>query len=386
MSDTINTEAISQNPSYANSKTEQFKKWLRNFGRKKGDTSEAQVQGNQELQPVKSINELLGVKEAEEFKPAQSILFHTTPTNNLDNLRLHGLFAQKDDPSLGINIGYSTFFATEHYMRQTGQTVPFKQVRVATPEDYDLTIWKKNSATLKTNGSFKDRGFYQPSMVPSPGPALDAYVEAAIAGNKDYAYFGNLAPYIVTHDAMMVPPDYFAGTIHLDKNNRDLITKNMVLAEMGMISADQIEQSLRGILPSDEIAHAVTASLEQNLIRNSVMTQVKLLKGQSMPNPELSTTALIQTMLLRTKVNDRVSALYLDKSITWLLEKLKEAGLDPHKIAEESAKKIQEFNQNPQTIKSPVKILDVSRSTNYYGSLSTFHAAGDIKQDLMIAY
>lgn len=385
MADGVNTEVAAITQKFPNSRAERFKGWLKSFGKKTKNIPEPQIQENQEQQPTKPVNELLGVKEAAELKPAQSILFHTAPVNNLDKLRLHGLFAQKDDPNMGVNLGYSTFFATEHHYKRTGQNVPFDQTRTATPDDYVLTIWKKNSAALKTKGYFKDKGFYQPSSEPSPGPALDAYVEAAIAGNKTYEWFGSLAKDMVAQDARIVPPDYFAGAIHLDKNNRDLITRNLVLAEMGIVNADQIEQSLKGILPSDEVAHAVTASIEQSLIRNSVMTQVNLLKDQSEPNPELSKIALMQSMLLRTKVNDRVSALYLDKSITWLSEKLKEEGFDPHKIEEENAGKIQEFNQNPQTTKPPVRLLDVSRNSSYYGSDSTSLAASDIKKELGIA-
>jgi hypothetical protein len=387
MADGVNTEisAITQKPQNPNSRSERFRGWLKNFGRRTRNIPNPEMQDNPESQPPKPINELLGIKEAVELKPAQNILFHTAPLDNLDKLRLHGLFAQKDDPNLGINLGYSTFFATEHHMKRTGQTVPFEQTRTATPDDYVLTVWKKNSASLKTKGYFKDKGFYQPSLEPSPGPALDTYINAAIAGNQTYAWFGDFAKDMVVQDARMVPPEFLVEAVQLDKNNRDLITKNMVMAEAGIVDADQIEQSLQGILSSRETAHAVTASIEQNLIRNSVMPQINLIKEQTTNNPELSTIALVQAMLLRTKVNDRVSALYLDKSITWLSGKLKEAGLDPHKIAEENANKIREFNQNPQTIKPPVKILDVSRNSNYYGSDSTSLAASDIKRELKIA-
>lgn len=386
MADAVSTEvAISHKLPSPNSKAERFKGWLKNFGRKIKSTPQNHVQENQESQRIKSVNELLGVKEASELKPAQNILFHTAPINNLDKLKSHGLFAQKDDPNLGINLGYSTFFATEHHYKRTGQNIPFEQTRTVTPEGYVLTIWEKNSAALKTKGYFKDKGFYQPSMEPSSGPALDSYIDAAISGNQTYAFFGSFAKEMITQDARMVPPEFFAGAVHLNKDNRDLITKNMVLAEAGLINADQMEQSFKGILPSVEIAHAVTASIEQNLIRSSVMVQVNLIKDQSAPNPDLSKTALMQAMLLRTKVNDRVSALYLDKSIALLSEKLRECGLDPQKSVEENTGKIQEFNQNPQTTKSPVRILDVSKYSNYYGSDSTQLAAGDIKRELRIA-
>lgn len=388
MADGINTETAELAPNQKpnpNSKTGKLRRWLEIFGRKSKNTPPAIPQIPEAHEPPKSVNELLGVKEAAKLRPAQNILFHTAPAVNLEKLASQGLFAQKEDPNLGNNIGYSTFFATEHHFKKTGQSIPPDGIRSQTPDDYVLTIWKRNNSVLKEKGTFKRLGFYQPSMEPPSGTPLEEYIDAAISGNRAYEWFGDFAREIIAKGVRMVPAEFFAGSIKLDRPNRDLIIKNMILAESGISDADQIEQSLKGIVTSGEIAHAIAVSIEQDLIRNSIMEQIKTIKAQSGQSMETQQTAFFQAMFLRTKVNDKVSALYLDKSISWLGEILKKQGIDPQKIAEENALKINHFNKNPQGTKPPVKLLDISRNFDYYGSDATSYVASVIKRELGIA-
>lgn len=390
MADGKNTEAVelplNQQPN-PDSKTGKFRGWLKIFDRNSRNTAPTipQIPETQELQKSpKSVNELLGVKEADALRLAQNILFHTAPVANLEKLKSQGLFAQKDDPNLGNNIGYSTFFAVEHHLKKTGQSIPLDGIRSATPDDYVLTIWRRNNSVLKEKGTFKEFGFYQPSMEPPPGTPLEEYIDAAISGNKAYEWFGDFAREIIAKDVRMVPGEYFAESIQLDTLNRNLIIKNMVLAEIGIAGSDQIEQSFKGIT-SGEIAHAMAVSIERNLIRNSIMEQIKAIKAQPRQSIEISQNAFIQAMFLRTKVNDKISALYLDKSIDWLAGILKKQGIDPQKIAEENALKIKHFNQNPQGTNLPVKLLASSRNFDFYGSNEASYAASDIKRELSIA-
>lgn len=377
------------------SKAKEFVGWLKNFGKKHEKSNpQAPVEDpiqkpeTPEAKPPKSVNELLGVKEADQLKHAQTLLFHTAPASNLEKLKTKGLFAQKNDPNLGNNLGYSAFFATEHHLRKTGQPIPLEEVRSATSPDYFLTIWRKNNFTKKDKGGFGRFGFYQPDQEPPPETDLNEYIDAAISGNETYAWFTNLnadlARKMVAQEARMVPAEYFAGSLWLDKQTRDLIIRSMVQAETGIAGAAQIENSLMSVVPAEETAHAMAASIEHALIRNSLMEQIKEMKASPLPNQQLSEDSLLKAMLLRTKVNDRVSALYLDKSINWLIEKLNQQGINTQKLIEENAVKINEFNKNPYGSKPLLSFPDPSNSFNYYGSNAGTHIASEIKDELGI--
>jgi hypothetical protein len=258
-----------------------------------------------------------------------------------------------------------------------------------------LTIWRKNEFAKKDKGGFGSFGFYQPYQEPPPGTDLNEYIDAAISGNETYAWFTNLNPDLarkmVAQGAKMVPAEYFAGAIRLDMQTRDLIIRNMVQAETGTANADQIEESFRGLTDSEEIAHGLTAAIEHALIRNSMMEYVEIVDKKDRQTPprkilktRLSENTLLQAMLLRTKVNDKVSALYLDKSINWLIENLGRQGVDTQKLVEENAVKINEFNNNPYGSKPLLSFPDPSNSFNYYGSDAGTYIAAEIEKELKI--
>lgn len=389
MADAVNTEGIKPAIEQATpkSKGERFAKWLRGFRKPnpQATPSPSPEPEKTETQPPKSVNELLGVKEADQLKQSPSLLIHTAPEANLEKLKSQGLFAQKDDPNLGNNLGYSTFFATEHHQRRTGQKINPQEARTAASPAYVLTIWRKNETILKETGDFKRMGFYQPSMEPPAGTNLDEYVNAKISGNKDYEWFVLTARDSITKGARMVPAEYFAAGLKLNQPTRDLIIKNMVLAETGMASADQIQQRFQTVINSEEIAHGLTTSIEHSLLRNSIMEQITEIKTQKVPNPSLAEKSLLQAMLLRTKVNDKVSAVYLDKAIRWLIKNLEEQGVNTQQLVEDNASKINNFNQSPGASKPPVQLLDLEKGPYYYGSDAGTYASMDIKRELGIA-
>lgn len=372
----------------SNLRTEALGRWLKNFGkklnRKESDISQTQPKDEVQTASPESVIELLGAIESTKLRLADRILFHTTSATNLENLRSNGLYGNKNDPSLGINIGYPTFFATEHVQRQTGQSIPYDKIRTDTPSNYVLTIWGVNKYTSKDKGLFKDRGFYQPSKEPVSGEALDKYVDAVISGNKDYAILGVYARGIVTDTARMVPAKYLLDSFPLDRTNRDQIIQNMVLAETGLANADEIEASFQKIVSTGEIAHALTASIEHNVIRNSVMIGIKRIKDQPQQAGEVVQTTFLKAMFLRTKVNDRLSARYLDNSIKWLIGVLKVQGINPESLSEDFATKIKQFNYDIQGGKPPVKLVDSSRYDNYYEHGPALETARSIKIEMGI--
>lgn len=380
MADGVPSEVLKPKPeaSQQNSKANEFVRWLKRLGRAHNPARPENDSVSPE-EPPKSVNELLGVKEANELRIAPRLLFHTAPSSALEKIKRQGLYSQTEDPNLGNNLGYSTFFAAEHHLRKTGKRMPITKVRTTASPDYVLTIWQKSKYAKKDEG-YKGEGFYQATMEPQPEAIPEDYISTAIEGNPTYSFFGPMARELISKEARKIPPEYFAGSIKLDQSGRDQIISIMINAERGIYDADQIEDLFTLQSISQETAQGMAANIEQVLIRSSVMGQIKKIKERFGDQEQVADT-LLQTMFLRTKVNDRVSAVYLDQSLKWLTGKLDSMGVNTKSLIKEFAAKVKEFNNDPKKAPQVIKLADKS---NFYGWADGIYISQEIKKELAL--
>lgn len=403
MADAVNTESVQPTPELqpkGSSKAKEFVSWLKRFG-KKHEKSEPRVSvqdpiqnsETSEAQPQKSVNELLGVKEADQLKPGEALFFHTTPSKNVEPIKANGLYSKASDPDLGSNIGYSAFFATEHRLRSKNVVISTEDARERTPSEYSLTIWN-DGGPLAKDKQFAQYRFYAPREKPEDGKDLTEYLDAAYKdGDEYYRSLGEIMGKILKRENNVhLSNEFLLGVINLGKDVRDSIIKNMVLAETGRVSADQVEGNFLNLLSqhlsfskagvsTQDLAHNLTASVEHNLIRTGIMEKIKDIKQDATPKAKAIDDCLFSAMYLRSQVNDRASAKYLDLVIKQLTGKLDEAGLDSAQVIDDNVVKVKSLKGNRATFQSTVNARDLSK---YYGSDHVTKVAQQIKEELKI--
>lgn len=398
--DIANTEGVAAPAAEASAKSRSFKDWLKGFKDrfpKKQSPSGVSLPPSPladdvsvpEAQPYKS--KLDQKRETEKLSFAPRVFFHTTPNERVASITEHGLFGDKNDPNVSDKLGYSLYFGFEHtHIREDMSSASKKDPLKETPDNYVLTVWKRDSVLKKDSSTyFKQAGYRVIVGKPSAGEVPEGFYQATPMGGVLQAR---------PEDVGKLSKDNFLSAIPLTKPVREEMVKLMILAQAGVLEADRIEEQVGALLKSSqatlknidypELAHMLTVSLERSLMAGvmkpalerakkspKIRTMTGLVIRSDYPYGE-PLKALWLAYNYRLNVNDKVSARYLDGAIAQLTKQVQAQGVNTEQLFQRFDQSVDQLKQGKSydLRKEGYQLMDWEFTHNYYGG-STEDAA-----------
>lgn len=306
---------------------------------------------------------------------APRLFFHTTLAKNLNSIKRDGLFSFADDPNLGRSIGYSLYFPLEHQERQPAAEF--------SSDEYIMTVWEINPLIRK----FKDSESLRNLVVDVAGSAESESLSEDFVFNSP---LGELVKQLPPDQIRNLAAEHLIAAIALKPEVRDGITKAMVLAAAGKISADEIEQNLLALLPENTtflkegidslaLAHYLTAAIERDLVRSTIMPKIEEVREDKGGKP---IATLWHALVYRSNVNDSVTAKYLDNAISWLRKIVQGQNADANQILSRLLDNLEKVKKGQeQKLGSD---YDLSAGKEYFFSTHAEQAAAKMRQMLDI--
>lgn len=345
-----------------------FRSLRRRFGFKRP----VEKQPSNEKNIDNRLKELIPEKK---FPYAPRIFFHTTLAKNLDSIKKDGLFSLSEDPNLGRSIGYALYFPLEHQGRQPAAKF--------SSDEYLMTVWEINPLIRK----FEDSESLKNLVVDIASPAESGSLPQDFIFNSP---MGELIKQLPPDQVRNLTAEYLIAAVSLKSEVRDEITKAMVLAAAGKISADEIEQNLRTLLPKNTtflkegidsltLAHYLTAAIERDLVRSTVMPKVEEVKQDNGGKPIV---ALWYALVYRSNVNDPATVKYLDNTVNWLRNIIQEQNTDADQILGTVLDNLEKVkNGEEQKLGSDYALRE---GREYFFSTQAEQAAAKMRQTLNI--
>lgn len=323
-------------------------------------------------------------KTAEKLRPAPKIFFHTTPNNNVGEIKKDGLLGIRNNGTLSSNLGYSLYFAEEHQYRVQGEGYRNKKMEAKLaelPDDYTMTVWTDNE-DIK-------RGYALEYVVANKTTNIDEV-------NKYFQEFSGASPYqhmtqeeynqlLIRPDTRKLASEQMVATIPLDRETRETILEQMILSEKGLVTSSEMEQKLENLFKTKNMwnaneetradtIHGIVASMVHSLIRGAVTKRIEAIKKKSGGPPPIK-EALQATVMLEDMINDPLSARYLESAKKFLSEQLTQRGEDAEIELEKITKKIKAMKENPERngIRT-FSLLDSRNQMELWGSSTTQYA------------